>query len=160
MNSLLPAPSWAPRLSNLVPKEPSRYGGPSLAYGVALIMLLITTARSLVHIFLPDGGAHSIATIDTSVAGGANIIGMFGQWGAIQLLLAGLMWVLVLRYPGLVALVLCVLLVEPGLRALAGHLKPIVTMGVAPGAEFNFATTPVVAVALYLSLCPAHTKRE
>jgi hypothetical protein len=39
-------------------------------------------------VFSADDGAHSIATIDTSVAGGASIIAPFGQWGAIQLVLA------------------------------------------------------------------------
>jgi hypothetical protein len=58
------------------------------------------TARSLIHVFSIDGGAHSIATIDTTVAGGANVIAIFGQWGAIQLLLALLLWTLLLRYRG------------------------------------------------------------
>jgi hypothetical protein len=157
MNSLFPV-SWLPRPSALLPANPTEYSGPSLPYALTVLMVLAVTARSLVHVFLPDGGAQSIATIDTTVAGGGNIIGLFGQWGAIQLLLAGLMWVLLLRYPGLLPLVLCVLLVEPLLRALAGHLKPIETVGVAPGAALNFAAMPVVAVALYLSLCPARRK--
>jgi hypothetical protein len=157
MNSVLPV-VWSPRLSELLPADPAVYRGPSLPFGVALLILLATTARSLIHVFLPDGGAETIATIDTSVAGGANIIGLFGQWGAIQLLLAGLIGVLLLRYPGTLPLVLCVFAAEPLLRALAGHLKPIETVGTAPGHAFNFALLPIVLVALYLSLCPARTK--
>jgi hypothetical protein len=41
-----------------------------------------------VHIFAADGGANSIAGIAVDVEGGANIVAMFGQWGASQLLLA------------------------------------------------------------------------
>jgi hypothetical protein len=103
----------------------------------------------------PDGGAQSIATIDVSVAGGANIIAIFGQWGAIQLLLAVLLWVLLLRYRGLVPLVLLVFILEPPLRALAGHLKPVVTEGVAPGAALNWAVVPILVAVFLLSLCPA-----
>ncbi len=64
------------------------------------VYLVLITVRSLIHLLSPDGGAESIATIDTSVEGGANIIAIFGQWGAIQLLLAALLWVLLLRYRG------------------------------------------------------------
>ena len=101
---------------------------------------------------------HVIATIDTSVAGGSNIIGVFGQWGAIQLLLAGLLWVLLIRYPGTLPLVLCVFAAEPLLRSLAGYLKPIETVGTAPGSAFNYALTPIVLTALYLALCPGRAR--
>jgi hypothetical protein len=106
-------------------------------------------------LFSADGGAQSIATIDTKVAGGNNIIAIFGQWGATQLLLALLLWVLLLRYHGLLPVVILVLLVEPFLRALAGHLKPFTTIRTAPGAALNWYAVPVLAVLLYLALCPA-----
>ena len=157
MNTMLPT-SWVPHPAGLLPSDPTRYGGPAIAYWIATILLVVITARSLVHLFSPDGGAHSIATIDTSVAGGDNIIALFGQWGASQLLLVGALWVLLLRYRGLVPFILCVLLVEPFLRAISGNLKPIVTLGTAPGAALNWFAVPVVAVALYLALCTAEEK--
>ena len=157
MSTMLPT-SWMPRPASLLPSDPTRYGGPAVAYWITTILLFMITARSLVHLFSPDGGAHSIATIDTSVAGGDNIIAIFGQWGASQLLLVGALWVLLLRYRGLVPLILCVLLLEPFLRAISGHLKPIVTLGTAPGAALNWFAVPVVAVALYLALCAGKEK--
>jgi len=117
--------------------------------------LIVITARSLVHIFARDGGAQSIATIDTAVQGGHNIIAIFGQWGASQLVLAGLLWVLLLRYRGFTPLVLCVLSLEPLLRGLSGHLKPIETIGTAPGAALNWVVAPFMVATLYLALCPA-----
>jgi hypothetical protein len=48
--------------------------------------------------FTPDGGAHSIAAIDIHVAGGANLIAIFAQWGASQLMLAFLYWIVIRRY--------------------------------------------------------------
>ncbi|MDF1521835.1 MAG: hypothetical protein P1P87_03335 [Trueperaceae bacterium] len=116
--------------------------------------------RSLIHVFAPDGGAGSIATVDVAVAGGANIVAMFGQWGAIQLLLAALLWVLLLRYRGFVPLVLPAFLVEPALRELAGILKPLETLGIAPGAALNWMAVPVLAVAWWLSLCPVRGGAE
>jgi hypothetical protein len=155
--AILPV-SWVPKTAQLLPRDPGIYVGPGLPYGVAILILLGITARSLIHVFLPDGGAHSIATIDISVAGGPNIIGLFGQWGAIQLLLAGLLWVLLIRYPGTLPLVLCVFAAEPLLRSLAGYLKPIETVGTAPGSAFNYALMPIVLTALYLALCPGRAK--
>ena len=154
MSNMLPT-SWMPRPAGLLPSDPTRYGGPAIAYWITTILLVVITARSLVHLLSPDGGAHSIATVDTSVAGGDNIIAIFGQWGASQLLLVGALWVLLLRYRGLVPFILCVLLLEPFLRAISGNLKPILTLGTAPGAALNWFAVPVVAVTLYLGLCTA-----
>ena len=132
-----------------------RFAGPTLARGMTVLYLTIITVRSLLHVFLPDGGAQSIATIDTSGASGANIVAIFGQWGAIQLLLAALLWVLIVRYPGFIPLALLVLAVEPFLRGLSGYLKPITTVGTAPGAALNWVVAPVLVLTLWLSLCPA-----
>jgi len=159
MNTLLPT-SWTPRPTGLLPSDPTRYRGPAVAYWITTILLVVITARSLVHLLSPDGGAHSIATIDMRVAGGGNIIAIFGQWGASQLLLVGALWVLLLRYRGLVPFILSVLLLEPFLRATSGHLKPLVTLGVAPGAALNWVAVPVVAAALYLALCTAKERGD
>lgn len=148
--------SWQPSLARLLPTNPALYDGPLLSFWVALVWLGIITVRSCIHLLAPDGGAQSIATIDVAaVTGGSNIVAIFGQWGAIQLLLALLLWVLLLRWRGTVPLVLLVFTLEPVLRGLAGHLKPVTTMGTAPGAALNWLVLPVLAFFLYLSLCPA-----
>lgn len=155
---LLPS-SLRPSPAALLPADPAAYDGPRLAVWGAVAWLSVITVRSFIHLLAPDGGAQSIATIDVAVAGGPNIVALFGQWGAIQLLLAGLLWVLVLRWRGLVPLTLAVFVVEPCLRGLAGHLKPIATMGTAPGAALNWVVLPLLAVLLWLSLCPARRTR-
>lgn len=156
MSAFLPA-TLRPDAARLLPANPGLDNSPALPRWFAAAYLVLISARSLIHILAPDGGAGTIATIDTSVAGGPNIIAIFGQWGAIQLLLAALLWALLLRYEGLAPLVLLVLTAEPVLRALAGHLKPIETIGTAPGAALNWVVVPVLAVMLWLSLCPART---
>ena len=158
MSSLFPT-SWTPRATSLLPSDPTRYDGPAVALWVTTFFLVVITIRSLVHLFSPDGGAHSIATIDTSVAGGNNIVAIFGQWGASQLLLVGGLWVLLLRYRGLIPFILTVLLMEPFLRGISGHLKPIATLATAPGAALNWYVVPVLAVTLYLALCTAEERK-
>jgi hypothetical protein len=145
--------SWTPHFSELLPKDPNSYHGPSVPYGFVFVALCILTVRSLIHLLKDDGGAQSIATIDIAGAGGNNIVGLFGQWGGIQLLLACLLWTLVFRYQGLLSLVLLVLLIEPHLRALSGKIKPIVTLEVAPGAAYNWRVVPILGLMFYMSLC-------
>ena len=146
---------WRPRPAALLPADPATFDGPRLARAAAFAYLLAITVRSLIHLLSPDGGAHSIASIDVSVAGGSNIVAIFGQWGAIQLLLAGLLWVLLLRWPGTTPLVLLVFCLEPVLRGLGGALKPVTTLHTAPGVALNWLVLPPMAVLLLLSLCPA-----
>lgn len=153
-------PRAAPRAAALLPADPRTYDGPRLARWAAVAYLVAITARSLVHLLSPDGGAHSIASIDLAVAGAANIVAIFGQWGAIQLLLAALLWVLLLRWPGTTPLVLLVFCIEPLLRQLSGWLKPVTTLHTAPGAALNGVVLPVLTVLLLLSLCPARADRR
>jgi hypothetical protein len=155
MNALLPK-TWAPNVSRLLPRDPTSYFGATIAFWLTALYLVAVTVRSCIHLFSADGGAQSIATIDTNVAGGDNIVAVFGQWGATQLLLALLLWILLLRYRGLLPLVILILLIEPLLRALSGHFKPLETMGTAPGAALNWFAVPILAVLLYFALCPAH----
>lgn len=120
---------------------------------MAAAYLALLTVRSLIHLFAPDGGAESIATIDTTVAGGENIIAIFGQWGAIQLLLAAVLWVLLLRYRGLTPFVYLIFVVEPVLRGISGSLKPVEAEGIVPGHVLNWFAVPLLAVGLLFSLC-------
>jgi len=154
MNRLLPN-RLVPDFRQVLPADPRSYHGPALAFWITTAYLVVITVRSVIHLVSPDGGAGSIATIDIDVEGGSNIVAIFGQWGAIQLLLAALLWTLTLRYRGLLPLVLLVLTIEPLLRELSGALKPVETMGTAPGAALNSAAAIVVALTFLLSLCPA-----
>jgi len=153
MTRLLPT-SRRPDFSALLPADPARFAGPSFTWWFAAVCLTMIAVRSLIHLLSADDGAHSIATIDTAIAGGANIIALLGQWRAIQLLLAVLLWVLLIRYRGFVPLVLLVFLVEPVLRAVSGQLKPLATVGIAPGAAMNWVVVPVIAVTLWMALGP------
>jgi hypothetical protein len=152
--SFLPS-SWWPAPAALLREDPRTYDGPRSAVWGAVVWLIFITVRSCIHLLAPDGGAHSIATIDIAVAGGKNIEAMFGQWGASQLQLALLLWVLLLRWRGLVPLVLLVCAAEPCLRGFAASLKPLITEGTAPGVALNWLVLPPLVLLLWISLCPA-----
>jgi hypothetical protein len=124
--------------NSVFPKDPKNYGGFTFVRAIAFIFMLIVVARSLVHLFTPDGGAQTIAGIDTSVAGGNNIIAIFHQWGAIQLLLVSLMLVLFFAYKGLTPLVILFLSLDAPLRALAGTMGAVESAHTPPGEALNW----------------------
>lgn len=66
-------------VQNILPKTNINYQGLETAYYILVALTIVNTIRSLIHMFAGDGGAHSIAGINTSVLGGANIIAIFGQ---------------------------------------------------------------------------------
>lgn len=152
---VLPATGSPRVMSRLLPADAGSYLGPRWVLVVVALYDVLWTVRSLIHMFASDGGAQSIATIDTDVAGGDNIIAMFAQWGVVQLLLALVVWVVLWRYRGLVPLMLVVLLLEPLMRIGIGQLKPVTTVGTAPGAVADYVVVPVLAVTLAFSLTVA-----
>ena len=125
-------------IKKVLPKDPFIYNGHKSIRIITAVYLLIVVIRSCVHLFASDGGANSIAGIDVSVEGGDNIIAIFHQWGAIQLILAGLLVVLFFRYPGLTPLVVLTLAIDPIMRALAGQMMSVTSQSTPPGEALNW----------------------
>jgi hypothetical protein len=112
----------------------------------------VVLVRSCIHLFAPDGGANSIAGVDISVDGGDNIVAMFHQWGAIQLMLGALLCVLFLRYPGLTPLVILTLAIDPIMRAIAGLVGPLTSQSTPPGQALNWPAFYTLVVLFVASL--------
>ncbi len=99
---------------------------------------MVVVARSAIHLFSGDGGAESIAGIDTKVEGGKNIIAIFHQWGAIQLLLVAVLITLFFAFKGLTPLVILFLSLDAPMRAIAGQMSDLQTSHTPPGAALNW----------------------
>ena len=139
-------------IDRLLPRTENRYSGSSWPLGFLTLVTIMSTARSLVHLIAPDGGAHTIAGIALDVTGGPNIVAIFGQWGASQLVLACLQWVVVLRYRFLVPAMLAIIVLEQLLRILAGRLKPLVLDSPPPGAYGTYVILGLAMMFLALAL--------
>jgi len=119
---------------------------------------LITTVslgRSLTHIFLPDGGAQSIATVPLSqYSSGAesSVISVFALWGLSQLLIAIVMLIAALRYRSMVPLLYLFLVVEYSARICIGIFKPLETLQTPPGAIGNLVLFGAAMLGMFLSL--------
>jgi hypothetical protein len=139
-------------IKELLPKNPTKFEGFRAVRIVTAIYLLVMVVRSCIHLFAADGGAQSIAGIDTSVEGGNNIIAIFHQWGAIQLILAVLLFVLFFRYPGFTPLILLTLALDPVMRFIAGQMMSLTTTGTPPGEALNAAAFYLLALLFIASL--------
>jgi len=139
------------KIINLIlPKTISNlYLGPKIPLYLFYFITLITVARSLVHIFAPDGGASSIATIpinNFANGGRETVIFMFAVWGLSQLMIGLLYLIVSLRYKSLVALMYISIFVEYLGRFLIGHTKTIQTLETAPGEIGNYVMIPLSLV--------------
>lgn len=133
----------------------NEFKGVRLAIFVFALLTAVIIVRSCIHIFAPDGGAQSIATIplDTysDVAAG-NFISLFALWGQSQLLLGIVFLIVLVRYRSLIPLCFLLTIFEWGGRLLIGMHKPMETVETAPGAAANLPIAGMALVMLVLSL--------
>jgi hypothetical protein len=144
----------------ILPKDPNRYSGFRAIRVVLAILLIAVIGRSTIHLVASDGGANSIAGIDVSVAGGDNIIAIFHQWGATQLLLSLFLVLLFFRYPGLTPLILFSLAMDPVVRAIAGQFKAVTAAGTPPGESLNWIAFYFISGLFIASLVEKSSKKE
>ena len=125
----------------------SRYAAWYLAfYGVAWIV------PGMIHSFLPDGGAGTIAGLDLS-HNPTVIFGMFAWAGATQIAHGIVTLVVALRYRSLVPLFLLVCLIERLLLSWSGWVKHVPISGHHPPEHYaSLISLPVILLFLWLSV--------
>ena len=136
-------------------KITNQYEGFLIAKWFFFILTITTLGRSLAHLFLPDGGAQSIATIPLdmfSPSAEKVIVGMFAQWGLTQLMMGILYVIVIWCYQSLIPLMWLFLLFEYLGRLLLGAYKPFETSGTAPGSIGNLVIPVLSLIMLVFSL--------
>lgn len=147
-------------VKRVLPREPFFYNGHKSIRIITALYLLVVVVRSFIHLFASDGGANSIAGIDISVEGGDNIVAIFHQWGAIQLMLAGLLCVLFFRYPGFTPLVVLTLAIDPIMRAIAGDMMPVTSQSTPPGEALNWPVFFTIVILFAASIAESSSNKE
>ena len=61
-------------VNKVLPEDPGLFEGSQFVRIALAVFLFVMVARSCVHLFTSDGGAHRIGGIDISVEGGKNIV--------------------------------------------------------------------------------------
>lgn len=139
-------------MRTLTLKMSAGYLGTRFSLVFLIVLTIVTTLRSLAHIFLPDGGANSIAGLDVSVAGGSNLIALFAQWGYTQLLLSVMMWGVIVFARYLVPFALLVQTLDWGGRILVGLMKPVEVASPPPGEIGSYILWPLCLIAVWFAL--------
>jgi hypothetical protein len=112
-----------------------------LSFVLIFVFTLVGIVRSLLHIFLPDGGAQLIATIPLdsfTEEAKAVVIGMFALWGLSQLLSSLVYIYILMKRKEWLPFAWFLLLIEYASRWLIGQFKPFETVQTAPGAIGNY----------------------
>jgi hypothetical protein len=135
-----------------LPAPRNEYRGPAVTTWFLALYTLVATVRSFIHMLAPDGGAQSIAGLDVGVAGGSNIVALFGQWGLEQLLVALVGWAVLVRYRVFVPLVIGLAFLEQAGRFGIGQLKPIEAVGTPPGAVGTWILLPLTLLFFAVSI--------
>lgn len=129
----------------------------SLVYIFAFITC-VTIGRSLIHMFAPDGGANSIASIilfEGTPDPNKVIYMIFSLWGLSQLLMGLWYLVVLIRYKTLIPLMYGFITLEYIMRLVIGQIKPLTSdyfAHVAPGAILNYVMIPLGLLLMFLSL--------
>ena len=151
------------KISLLPSPVDNNFRGVKLSQYAFLLITAATIVRSVIHVFAPDGGAQSIATIPLSsysAEAAATIIFMFSFWGLSQLLMGIVYLGVYVKYKSLIPMMYVLLIVEYAMRIVIGQMKPIVTTGTAPGSVGSWIMVPVCVVLLVLSLLPGKAAKE
>jgi len=139
-------------MQRILPKSADNtYSGAKTAYIFFVLISVISFARSLVHVFLPDGGASVIAGLDLT-AGSKNIVFAFGLWGISQVVYALIQMLVAFRYKSLIPLMIIILIIETLGRMMVGIIKPPILFHTPPGGFANWIMLPLAIVMLLLSL--------
>lgn len=143
-------------MNNLFPKVlNNNYVGYPIAKWFFVLITLLTLIRSFIHMLSPDGGAESIATIPLhsfTQNGAATVVLLMALWGLAQLLMGFVYLIVLWRYQELIPLMYVFISIEYGMRILLMHLKPIHTLGTAPGYIGDYIMFPLAIILLYFSL--------
>ena len=141
----------------------NHYRGLKISQYAFFLITAVTLVRSLTHVFAPDGGAQSIATIPLdsySAEAASTVILMFSLWGLSQLLMGIVYLGVSLKYRSLIPAMYVLVIFEYAMRIVIGQMKPILTTGTAPGSIGSWIMVPVCAVLLALSLIPAKSAKH
>lgn len=151
------------KLTELFPNDCQKYEGQRVLIFIFAFFAVVSTARSLLHILLPDGGSSSIAGIMLSGTASGAIIFTFAWAGLYQLIWACTQWLVILKYQGFVPLLSLGLLLEQVALFLLPFFKPSLSGNLVhtpPEAIANKVLLPILLILFVASMFRQKNKVE
>ena len=111
----------------------NKFQGHVLALWLFTLLVCVKIIISLMHIFLHDGGAQSIAAIPLGSLmdnGSKTIVALFAHMGVAQLLLGVLCVIVMLKYRAMIPLMYSLMLIDYFAEDWIAAVKPIALTGV------------------------------
>lgn len=107
----------------------NRYRGHRLALWLFVPITLQKVAQSFVHLLSADGGAQSLSTIPLhtySPSAAQNVVGLFARMGLVQLVLASLLVLVLVRYRAMIPLMYFLIVAQFLASQVVSEVKPLV----------------------------------
>jgi hypothetical protein len=147
----------------VLPEAQNDYKGYKAVVALVVLLAIVSTARSLIHIFLPDGGSNAIAGL--VIPGDANsaVIFTFAWTGLYQLIFAVILWIVLIRYRKLIPLMILLMFFEELGLWLIPMFKPMAPSLVThtpPEAIGNKILLPLILILFFVSLLPAPERKS
>ena len=128
----------------------NRIRGSRIPFFAFILIAIIGTTRSCIHMLAPDAGLSSIAGLNLNISGAKDVVFFCSQWGGEQLIYALIQWIVIIRYRSLIPVMWLIQFQETFLRMFIAHIKPITFMHTPPGAIENKIYLPLsLAMVIY-----------
>lgn len=139
------------KLRRFFPEEVHTYDGYKALLYLYGFVAAVSTVRSLPHLILPDGGSTSIAGIAVSAEAAGVVTFLFAWVGLYQLIWAGVQWLILLKFRGLLPLLALLVFLEQLGMFFLPYFKPGLSASLLhtpPEAIANKALVPITALLL------------
>jgi hypothetical protein len=147
----------------LLPEAQNDYKGHKAVLVFIVLLAVVSTLRSLIHIFLPDGGSNTIAGLTIPGDASSAVIFTFAWTGLYQLLFATILWIVLIRYRPLIPLMILLLFIEELGLFLIPMFKPIAASLMTrtpPEAIGNKLLLPLSLILFFVSLIPVPERKS
>jgi len=131
----------------------NRILGSKVPFYAFMLIAIIGSIRSCIHMLAHDAGLSSIAGLDLNISGAKDVVFFCSQWGAEQLIYVLIQWIVIIRYKSLIPVMWLIQFLETFLRMFIAHIKPITFMHTPPGAIEDKIYLPLsLGMAIYALL--------
>jgi hypothetical protein len=147
----------------VLPEAENDYKGHKAIIIFVLLLTIVSTARSLIHIVFPDGGSNSIAGLAISGDANSAVIFTFAWTGLYQLIFATILWTVLIRYRKLIPLMILLMFFEELGLSLIPLWKPIASSLIThtpPEAIGNKVLLPLTLILFFASLFPTTDRKS